>query len=58
MSGFFASKRQQVQRLGRILRPKDNGGLMGEYNAYFYTLISKDTDEAIFMDERQQILIN
>jgi len=38
---FFTYRRQEAQRLGRILRPKqtaDEG-----FNAFFYTLVSTDT---------------
>lgn len=41
VSGQYGSRRQQAQRLGRILRPKANP--TGGYNAFFYTLISTDT---------------
>lgn len=38
----FKSRRQQVQRMGRIMRPKDNP--FNEFNAFFYTLVSNQTD--------------
>lgn len=41
VSGQYGSRRQQAQRLGRILRPKPNP--TGGFNAFFYTLISTDT---------------
>lgn len=40
------------------MRPKDSSGLMGEYNAFFYKFISKNTDEEKYMEERQKVLIN
>ena len=41
ISSHFGSRRQEAQRLGRILRPKKD--LISEYNACFYTIISKNT---------------
>lgn len=56
ISGQYGSRRQQAQRLGRILRPKPNP--TGGYNAFFYTLISTDTREVYFSTKRQQYLID
>lgn len=56
VSSFFGSKRQEAQRLGRILRPKPNP--TGGYNAFFYTLVSTDTKEMLFATKRQQYLID
>jgi hypothetical protein len=39
ISSHFASRRQEAQRLGRILRPKERQG--DEYNAFFYSLVSQ-----------------
>merc|ERR1711931_244206 len=44
ISSNGGSRRQEAQRLGRILRPK-RGALAEEFNAYFYTLVSQDTAE-------------
>jgi len=52
----FASRRQEAQRLGRILRPKPNA--TEEFNAFFYSLVSKDTAEIAFADKRQQFIID
>ena len=52
----FSSRRQEVQRMGRIMRPKDNP--FNEFNAFFYTLVSMDTTEAINSRQRQRILID
>jgi ERCC3/RAD25/XPB C-terminal helicase len=38
VSSHFGSRRQEAQRLGRILRPKANMSAEG-YNAFFYTLV-------------------
>jgi len=48
---------QEAQRLGRILRPKQSAG-SSEYDAFFYSLVSKDTDEVVQNDARQQYLID
>lgn len=56
VSSHFGARRQEAQRLGRILRPKPNP--TGAYNAFFYTLISTDTKEMYFSTKRQQYLID
>jgi DNA excision repair protein ERCC-3 len=38
ISGTFGSRQEEAQRLGRILRPKNT-----KKQAYFYTIVSKDT---------------
>jgi DNA excision repair protein ERCC-3 len=56
ISSHFGSRRQEAQRLGRILRAKrrnDEG-----FNAFFYTLVSKDTEEMYYSTKRQQFLID
>ncbi|KAJ3292341.1 hypothetical protein HK104_005364 [Borealophlyctis nickersoniae] len=56
ISSHYGSRRQEAQRLGRILRAKrtvDDG-----VNAYFYTLVSKDTEEVYYSGKRQQFLID
>lgn len=52
----FASRRQEAQRLGRILRPKAKGS--ETFNAFFYSLVSKDTQEMLYADKRQQFIID
>lgn len=70
----FASRRQEAQRLGRILRPKPYSGMKSgklvnktsensniseqQYNAFFYSLLSKDTEEMEYADKRQQFIID
>ncbi len=57
VSSHFGSKRQEAQRLGRILRPKKGqAALEGDYNAFFYSLVSTDTQEMMFATKRQQYL--
>jgi len=56
ISSHYGSRRQEAQRLGRILRAKrrnDEG-----FNAFFYSLVSKDTQEMYFSTKRQQFLID
>ncbi|KAF2646733.1 DNA repair helicase rad25 [Massarina eburnea CBS 473.64] len=56
ISSHFGSRRQEAQRLGRILRAKrrnDEG-----FNAFFYTLVSKDTDEIYYASKRQAFLVD
>jgi len=56
VSSHFGSRRQEAQRLGRILRPKANSS--GGFNAFFYTLISTDTHEMFYSNKRQQYLVD
>ncbi|KAG0040177.1 DNA repair helicase RAD25 [Podila clonocystis] len=56
VSSHYGSRRQEAQRLGRILRAKrrnDEG-----FNAFFYSLVSKDTQEMYYSTKRQQFLID
>lgn len=57
ISSHGGSRRQEAQRLGRILRAK-KGALAEEYNAFFYTLVSQDTAEMSFSRKRQRFLVN
>lgn len=56
ISSHGGSRRQEAQRLGRILRPKPESN--SEYNAYFYSIISKNTKEMFFNNKRHEFLIN
>ncbi|KAJ3413657.1 hypothetical protein HDV05_007725 [Chytridiales sp. JEL 0842] len=56
ISSHFGSRRQEAQRLGRILRAKRN--VSEGFNAFFYTLVSKDTEEVYYSTKRQQFLID
>ncbi|UNI14197.1 DNA helicase [Purpureocillium takamizusanense] len=56
ISSHYGSRRQEAQRLGRILRAKrrnDEG-----FNAFFYSLVSKDTQEMYFSSKRQAFLVD
>jgi len=56
VASHFGSRRQEAQRLGRILRPKARSG--DAFNAFFYTLISRDTQEMFYSGKRQQFLVD
>lgn len=56
ISSHFSSRRQEAQRLGRILRPKSHASQ--RFNAFFYTLISEDTAEVMYATKRQTFLID
>lgn len=51
VSGSWGSRQEEAQRLGRVLRPKKNGN-----QAWFYTLLSRDTVEQDFGEKRQLFL--
>ena len=56
ISSHYGSRRQEAQRLGRILRAKrrnDEG-----FNAFFYSLVSKDTTEMWYSAKRQAFLVD
>lgn len=56
ISSHYGSRRQEAQRLGRILRAKrrnDEG-----FNAFFYSLVSKDTQEMYYSSRRQAFLVD
>jgi len=56
ISSHYGSRRQEAQRLGRILRPKPRSQEL--HNAFFYSLVSKDTQEMFYSAKRQQFLID
>ena len=51
VSGTFGSRQEEAQRLGRVLRPK-----AGSNNAFFYSLVSRDSTEERFGQNRQRFL--
>jgi len=51
VSGAFGSRQEEAQRLGRILRPKSDGR-----GAKFYSIISRDTIDQDFAQNRQRFL--
>jgi DNA excision repair protein ERCC-3 len=51
VSGTFGSRQEEAQRLGRILRPKQDGR-----PAHFYALVMRDTRDQLFGANRQMFL--
>nr|WP_206444029.1 DNA repair helicase XPB [Nocardioides sp. KC13] len=51
VSGAFGSRQEEAQRLGRLLRPGD-----GNKTAHFFTIVSRDTIDADFAQNRQRFL--
>jgi DNA excision repair protein ERCC-3 len=51
ISGTFGSRQEEAQRLGRILRPKSDGG-----SACFYAVVSHGTRDQDFAQKRQLFL--
>lgn len=50
ISGTYGSRQEEAQRLGRILRPKENNV------SYFYTFTTKDSIEEEYAHKRQRFL--
>lgn len=50
VSGVFGSRQEEAQRLGRILRPK-------EETAYFYSIVTQNTVDEEFSFKRQMFLV-
>lgn len=51
VSGTFGSRQEEAQRLGRVLRPKADGG-----QAHFYAIVTRDTNDQEFAAKRQLFL--
>src|SRR6476620_557197 len=51
VSGTFGSRQEEAQRLGRLLRPKADGG-----GAMFYSVVSRDSLDAEYAAHRQRFL--
>ncbi len=51
VSGTFGSRQEEAQRLGRVLRPKEDGRA-----AHFYSIVTRDTVDADFAQHRQRFL--
>ncbi|WJX67522.1 General transcription and DNA repair factor IIH helicase subunit xpb1 [Trifolium repens] len=63
ISSHASLRRQEAQRLGRILREKGKlqdrmAGGKEEYNAFFYSLVPTYTQEMYYSTKRQQFLID
>lgn len=51
VSGTFGSRQEEAQRLGRLLRPKHDGG-----QAHFYSVVARDSLDAEYAQHRQRFL--
>jgi len=51
VSGTFGSRQEEAQRLGRILRPKTDGG-----GAVFYSVVSDNSVDQDYAEKRQRFL--
>ena len=51
VSGTFGSRQEEAQRLGRLLRPKHDGG-----GAIFYSVVSRDSLDTDYAAHRQRFL--
>ncbi|MFF5989818.1 DNA repair helicase XPB [Prauserella flavalba] len=51
VSGTFGSRQEEAQRLGRLLRPKEDGR-----QAHFYSVVSRDTLDTEYAAHRQRFL--
>lgn len=51
VSGTFGSRQEEAQRLGRLMRPKAEGG-----QAHFYSVVSRDTLDTDYAAHRQRFL--
>ncbi|AYD90996.1 helicase [Actinomyces sp. 2119] len=51
VSGTFGSRQEEAQRLGRIVRPKEDGR-----QAHFYTVVTRDTADQETAAHRQRFL--
>jgi len=51
LSGTFGSRQEEAQRLGRVMRPKADGG-----QAHFYSVVARDTVDQSFALNRQRFL--
>ena len=56
VSSHWGSRMQEAQRFGRILRPKKD--VLSEYNAFFYAVVSKNTEEMGFSIKRHRFLVD
>lgn len=64
VSAHYASRRQEAQRLGRILRPKEHiidasiRSSAHKANAFFYSLVSVDTKDTLYSAKRRSFLVD
>lgn len=58
VSSHGGSRRQEAQRLGRILRPKERSSGGGGVESYFYSIVSMDTLEMAYAAHRTTFLVD
>ncbi|KAG5470800.1 hypothetical protein LSCM1_02050 [Leishmania martiniquensis] len=58
VSSHGGSRRQEAQRLGRILRPKERASNGKSVDAWFYSIISMDTIEMSYAAHRTAFLVD
>jgi len=59
ISSHYGSRRQEAQRLGRILRPKPSArNSVVSLNAFFYSIVTLDTAEMTYSNKRRQYLVD
>lgn len=56
VSAQYGLRQQEAQRLGRVLRAKRRNE--EGFNAFFYSLVSKDTVEMVYSAKRQVFLVD
>ena len=56
VSSHYGSRMQEAQRFGRILRPKKD--IFSEFNAFFYTIVTKNTEEMKYSNKRHRFLVD
>ncbi|MFT4082157.1 MAG: DEAD/DEAH box helicase [Nocardioides sp.] len=56
VSGSYGSRQEEAQRLGRLLRPGTPSETGEPKTAHFYTVVSRDTVDADFAQNRQRFL--
>lgn len=58
ISSHYGSRMQEAQRMGRILRKKKSSKLASGNHAFFYTLLSTDTEEVAWSLRRRRYLVD
>jgi DNA excision repair protein ERCC-3 len=58
ISSHYGSRMQEAQRMGRILRKKQTAKAASRNHAFFYTLLSTDTEEVAWSLRRRRYLVD
>jgi len=58
ISSHYGSRMQEAQRMGRILRKKRSAKAASGNHAFFYTLLSTDTEEVAWSLRRRRYLVD